>query len=161
VNTRDPQALIPALACRAFCIANTGDAAAASAALGELDVTRRALEEAPPSGDWVVWLALALLELGRESELLEEENELGIPNAWRDAALAIAHGDLGGAADILGATGSPALEAHVRLRAAARLTAEGRHAEAAAQLAGALSFYRGVDATAAVRAGEALLAAAS
>jgi hypothetical protein len=119
------------------------------------------LAEPEPAGPWVVWLAFALLEIGSESELSGVEDELGMPTPWRDAALAIGRGDLVAAADILRATGSVALEAHARLEAARRLTAEGRLAEAAAQLSGALSFYRGVGAARAVRDGEALLAAAS
>jgi hypothetical protein len=156
---RDPQALMPALALRAFSIASSDDATAASAALAELADARRVLAEPEPAGPWVVWRAFALLELGRESEL--SRDELGMPTPWRDAALAIGHGDLVSAADILRAIGSVAFEAHVRLEAARRLTAEGRRAEAAAQLSGALSFYRGVGAARAVREGEALLAAAS
>jgi class 3 adenylate cyclase/tetratricopeptide (TPR) repeat protein len=157
---RDPQALMPALALRAFSIASTGEATAVRAALAELADARRALAE-EPAGPWVVWLAFALLEIGGKSELSGGEDELGMPTPWRDAALAIGRGDLVSAADILRAIGSVAFEAHVRLEAARRLTAEGRRAEAAAQLSGALSFYRGVGAARAVRDGEALLAAAS
>jgi class 3 adenylate cyclase/tetratricopeptide (TPR) repeat protein len=158
---RDPQALIPALASRAFCIASIEGAGVARAALTELDDARRVLAEQEPAGPWVVWLAFALLEIGSESELSGVENELGLPTPWRDAALAIGRRDLVSAADILRAIGSVALEAHVRLEAARGLAAEGRQAEAAAQLSGALSFYRGVGAARAVREGEALLAAAS
>ena len=57
--------------------------------------------------------------------------------------------------------GAKSLEANVRLLAARNLSAEGRNAEAEAHLTQALAFYRGVGATAAVREGEALLAAAS
>ena len=118
-------------------------------------------ENANSAKTWVVELGFALLELGRESDLLDMEHELGPQTPWRDAALAIGRGDLVHAADTLGTTGSTAFEAHARLRAAQRLSGEGRRSEAAEQLAGALSFYRGVDATARVREGEALLAAAS
>ncbi|MBA3434610.1 MAG: AAA family ATPase, partial [Actinobacteria bacterium] len=159
---RDPQALIPALASLAFLKAWAGDTDAATVGLEELeDALREVGSSAGLAGPWVVQLAFALLELGRASELLEREHELGAPTPWRDAALAIAHDDLIAAADTLAAIGSSAFEAHVRLRAAQRLSGEGRRAEAAAQLTSALSFYRGVGASAAVREGETLLAAAS
>jgi class 3 adenylate cyclase/tetratricopeptide (TPR) repeat protein len=156
---RDPQALIPALTCRLLCAARTGDAAAAAGALAELEDSRRALET-DLAGPWVVDLAFALLELGREAELLAEEGVLAA-TPWRDAALGLARGDLVGAADRLHALGSRALEARARLRAARRFSADGRRAEAADHLARALSFYRDVSAPAAVREAEALLAAAS
>ena len=87
--------------------------------------------------------------------------EHGPPSPWREAALAVARGDLVGAADLLRELGAATFEAHARLRAARRLAEEGRRAEASTQLSAALAFYRGVAATAAVREGEALLAAAS
>ena len=105
--------------------------------------------------------AFALLELGREAELLGSVEELGSPTPWREAALAVARGDLVGAADLLHELGAATFEAHARLRAARQLAEEGRRAEASTQLASALAFYRGVAATAAIREGEALLAAAS
>jgi class 3 adenylate cyclase/tetratricopeptide (TPR) repeat protein len=158
---RDPQAHIPGLATLAFCTART-DAARAVAALDELSSR---LEElggpAGATGPWVTEVGFVLLELGREAELLEAEPRLGIRTPWRDAALAIALGDLAGAADVLRDTGSVSLEAHARLCTARRLSVEGRHAEAEAQLTPALAFYRSVGATAMLREGEALLAAAS
>jgi tetratricopeptide (TPR) repeat protein len=157
---RDPQALIPSLSARLFALARTGDVARAHGALAELTEARRALE-AEPAGSWVVDLAFALFELEREAELIAEKDELGPETPWRDAARAIAHGDLVGAAELFDSLGAATFEAHARLRAAGRLSAEGRSAEAAAQLTGALNFYRGVGATAFIREGEALLAAAS
>ena len=157
---RDPQALVPALSYLAFVRASAGDAEAATAALAELAVTNRELD-APLHGISVVVAAFALLELGREAELLGSVDELGSPTPWREAALAVARGDLVGAADLLHELGAATFEAHARLRAARQLAEEGRRAEASTQLASALAFYRGVAATAAVREGEALLAAAS
>ncbi len=109
----------------------------------------------------MVELAFALLEVGRESELLDGEHGLGPQTPWLDAAHAIGRGELAAAADLLAQIGSVTFEAHVRLRAAQRLSAEGKRAEAAEQLASALAFYRGVGASSAVRQGEAMLAAAS
>jgi hypothetical protein len=157
---RDPQVLIPTLTYQGFLLASTGDVAGAARTLTELADARRALESGL-AGSWVVDLAFALLELDREAELIAEEDELSAQTPWRDAAMAIARGDLVGAADILQASGAAALEAHARLRAASRLTAEGRHAEAEKQLQKALAFYRSVGATRYVREAESLLAAAS
>jgi class 3 adenylate cyclase/tetratricopeptide (TPR) repeat protein len=159
--TRDPQDLFPTLADQAFVHAVTGDLAGASAALDELARARAEIEEPDLSGSWIVTLAFALLELGRESELLAEEDGIDAMTPWRNAALRVARGDLAGAADILQGTGAVTFEAYARLRAAATLAAEGRHAEAAGQLASPLSFYRAQGAIRYVREGEALLAAAS
>ena len=111
-----------------------------------------------PSGPWIVIFALALLELGRNAELVADE--LGPRTPWREAAVAIGSGDITDAADILHSMGCVALEAHARLRAARQLARDGRRSEAASQLSVALAFYRGVGAAAAVRAAEELLPAA-
>jgi class 3 adenylate cyclase/tetratricopeptide (TPR) repeat protein len=159
---RDPQALLPGLTRYAFCAARLGDKGAAAAVIDELTERLQTLGPAVGlEGPWVTELAFALLELGREAELLADERILGPPTPWRDAALAIARGNLVEAAAVLRATGSAAFEAHARLCAARGLSADGRHMEAEAQLTPALSFYRSVGAVAAVREGEALLAAAS
>ena len=158
---RDPQTLIPSLTAQAFLLASTSDGAGAARILTELARSPPHARVRASTGSWVVDLAFALLELDREAELIAEEDELSAQTPWRDAAMAIARGDLVGAADILQASGAAALEAHARLRAAGRLTAEGRHAEAEEQLQRALAFYRSVGATRYVREGEALLAAAS
>ena len=157
---RDPQSLVPALSYSAFVLASAGDAEGATAAIAELAATNQALD-APLRGVWVVVAALALAELGREAELPGIVPGLAQSTPWGGAALAVARGDLVGAADLLHERGAATFEAHARLRAARRLAEEGRRAEASRQLTAALAFYRGVGATAAVREGEALLAAAS
>ena len=63
--------------------------------------------------------------------------------------------------DLFGEIGSLPDEALARLRAAEKLVAAGRHAEADEQLARALAFWRSVRATRYIREGEALLAEAS
>jgi class 3 adenylate cyclase/tetratricopeptide (TPR) repeat protein len=159
---RDPQANLTGLAAHAFCAASAGHTDAANATVAELlDEVDRLGPESGLAGPWVTELAFALHELGREAELAGPDERLGPAAPWRDAALAISRGDAVGAADILHDNGSVAFEAHARLCAARRLTAEGRHADAEAQLAPALAFYRSVGAPAAVREGEELLAAAS
>ena len=79
---------------------------------------------------------------------------------WGRAAAAIASGEAARAADILEQAGAKTLEAEARLLAARELTAQGRRAEAAVQLAPALAFYREVRASAYVREAEVLLPAA-
>ena len=156
---RDPQAMLPTLAAWAFCLAYAGDTAeSAGGTRGAGNESRAGSRSTARPGPWVVHLAFALLELGRQAELLLD-SRLGVRTPWRDAALAVGRDDLAGAADILHSTGSIALEAHARLRAAQRLAQSGEEAEAAAQLAQALAFYRGVGAVASVRIGEDLLPA--
>ena len=67
-SIRDPQVLLPALSVLAYVLARTGDDEGATAALAELAHTSRALEAS--AGTWSLVLAFALLELGREAELL-------------------------------------------------------------------------------------------
>jgi tetratricopeptide (TPR) repeat protein len=158
----DPQAYLPALATLAFVSASMQHARRAGAAIEELVGLLQELGQSGGTGGaWVVDLVLALLELGREHELLEVTSRLASSTPWLEAAREIARGQLVDAADRLGTTGSVAYESSARLAAARRLSAEGRHAEAERQLTPALAFYRSVGAAAAVREGESLLAAAS
>jgi hypothetical protein len=105
-------------------------------------------------------LGWALLSLGREPELLPV---LAVqnPSRWVDAAAAVARGDLEAAAETFTSIGSRVAEATARLRAAERLVAEGRRAEAAPHLDAALAFFASVGASASTREAEALLAASA
>jgi tetratricopeptide (TPR) repeat protein len=101
-------------------------------------------------------LAFAALRVGLETELLD--SLAAQPEGrWSDAVRAIIAGDFSGAADHLKQIGSKTDEAEARLRAAERLVADGRRAEADEQLQLALGFYRSVGATRFIREGEALL----
>ena len=151
---RDPQALHPALVTAAESAYRAGDSAAANRLLDELGSPERA------AGTWVVRAALLCRDVGRELPFDVSAGD-GVQTVWRDAALAIAHGELGRAADILAPTGARTFVAAVRLRAAQRYAADGRRSEAAEHLASALAFYREVGASAYVREAEALLPAAS
>jgi class 3 adenylate cyclase/tetratricopeptide (TPR) repeat protein len=157
---RDPQALIPSLSMRAFLLTRMGRTAEVETVLAELADARRALES-QPGGAWIVDLAFALLELGREAEFVTEDEDLELDTPWREAAVLVVGRDLLGAADSLEAIGAVTSEAYARLRAAAWLSSAGERDDAEEQLARALAFYRGVGATAYVREGEVLLAAAS
>jgi len=156
-SIRDPQVLIPALAVRALCLAATGDDVGAVDVLAELRRFRAAGDIADTPGPWTVDVALTALDLDLPAELGDGD----FPNAtpWLNAALAIARGELGAAADILQRVGAVAFEAQVRLRLGRRLLADGHRAEAAAELSSAIGFFHGVDAVADIRAAEALLPA--
>ncbi|MGH3078828.1 MAG: adenylate/guanylate cyclase domain-containing protein [Gaiellaceae bacterium] len=151
---RDPQALHPALVTAAEIAYRAGDPGAAHRLLDELGAPERA------AGTWTVRAALLCHDLGRELTFVAPGGE-GRRTVWREAALAVAGGELERAGDILEPTGAQTLEAAARLRAAEQATVEGRLADAKAQLGPALAFYREVRATAYVRAAEALLAEAS
>jgi tetratricopeptide (TPR) repeat protein len=158
-SIRDPQDLVPALAYHTFVLARSGDAAGATASLQELVEPQEAMERPELFGPSAVLVAHVLTALGKEGGraglLIAGESP------WQHAALAILEGDPGRAADELEAMGARALASQARLEAARALRAAGRGAEAEAQLATALAFYRSVGATRYVREGEALLAAAS
>jgi tetratricopeptide (TPR) repeat protein len=158
-SIRDPQDFVPALAWRAFCLIRLGDDAGALSALDELEDLRTDAERTELYGPSSVLLAHVAVGLGRELNLVGAGTRPLTP--WQEAGVAILSGDLAGAADQLGAVGARAFEARARLEAARALREEGRSRDAEAQLAQALAFYGGVGATAAVREGEALLAAAS
>jgi class 3 adenylate cyclase/tetratricopeptide (TPR) repeat protein len=151
---RDPQALEPALVLAAEVAYRTGDEVAAHALLDEFGSPHRGIEKT------LVSAALLARDLGREATISAGRGS-GPVTPWARAALAIEEGDLVRAAEIVAGTGARTDEAAVRLRAAAKVAAEGRRAEAAEQLAPVLAFYREVEATAYVREAEALLPAAS
>jgi class 3 adenylate cyclase/tetratricopeptide (TPR) repeat protein len=108
----------------------------------------------------LVDLALVAEEAGIADELRERLRSLP-QTRWVEATRAVLQGDLVEAADLLDEIGDADLEAFVRLRAAEQLAAEGRRAEANAQLERSLAFWRSVRATRYIREGEAMLGEAS
>lgn len=100
------------------------------------------------------------LDLGRGDDLRRvfESPDFAAPLAV-DLGLAMLDGDFVHAADEIGSFGDRTNEVLMRLRAAERFAADGRRAEADAQLALALDFLRSVRATRYVRRAETLLAA--
>lgn len=106
-------------------------------------------------------VAWVFRDLGREDELTAVLDATPIDSPWKDAARAIAEGDLVHAAEIIDEMGHTASAAYARLRAAEALAAEGRRPEPDAQLAQAQSFYRKVGAAAYLRRGEELLSASA
>ena len=156
----DPQAVYPALGAATRLHAQAGRADEATAYADELLALARSGDAADAPSTWVFDLAVALTSLGRGEELLELGAGLAPRTRWLDASVAYASGDLAQAADVLQRI--PALPdgAHVRVRGAAELVAAGRRAEADAELAPALAFYRGVGASALLADAEVLLLAA-
>jgi tetratricopeptide (TPR) repeat protein len=158
---RDPQALNPDLAMAAAIFLSVGNERRAEQTLAEAVESIRQLRRlgfAAMESPNLAWVAVTL---GRESELVELLEREPFKSPWLRAALAAASRDFRDAADIFGRFPLPPHEAFFRLRAAEQFVAEGRRAEADAQLAPALAFYRGVGAARYVREGEALLAASA
>ena len=157
---KDPQVLWPSLAfgARAFSVTNAPQADALAAEL-LADWRSRGRSKVGES-DWPSDLAFVLPLLGREGEFLEGAAQTENHTPWFEAAVAAASGDAAGAAEVYARIGAVPEEAYARLRSADALVREGRRAEADAELKKALPFWRSVGATAYVREGEALLAAA-
>ena len=104
---------------------------------------------------------MSLRSLGRGGELAEVTVRVRRQTPWLEAATALATGDAHVAAERYAAIGAKPDESFARLAAAEALVAEGRRAEAAAELAKALEFLRSVGASALVARGERLLAASA
>jgi class 3 adenylate cyclase/tetratricopeptide (TPR) repeat protein len=157
---KDPQALLPALSFSSFARMEAGRSQEASrladelVSLDPLGAGMHVSHSVSPVFD----LAWVLVDLGRESEMLDRAASIERPNRWLEGALAIAGGRLDLAADVYFEIGNLANEALCRLRATVKFAAEGRRAEADEQLRMALSFWRSVGATRYIQEGEALLA---
>jgi len=152
---KDPQLLGPALVARARALVAAGDQPAADELLAELLRDHRVEES------WFSRLPLLLSELDRGDEFLTATEESSLATPWLEAGRAVGEGDFARAAEIYAETGARELEAWARLLAAESLIADGRRAEADAQLTTALAYFRRVRATAYIRRGEALLAASA
>ena len=156
----DAQALWPAIVGLSHCALVRGLRAEADSALDEVTSSIAASESAGDVQQWHVELILLLVLAGRfeDATAIVERLAAGV---WRDACRAVLEERHADAADILERTGEQPLQAELRLRAATILVAEGRLAEAQAQLDRARGFWRSVDATALLRDADQILAAAS
>jgi len=157
---KDPQVVWPSLAFVARAVVATDRGRAerlASELLSEWE--SHGLGIGGDSG-WLPDVAVALVTLGGTSELPALVERSRVKTPWRRAAAAYVSGDFGIAADAYSAIGALPEEAQARLRAAEVFVREGRRAEADEELQRSLAFWRSVGATAYVREGEALLAAA-
>ncbi len=157
---KDPQIVYATLAISGYVALAAGEERVAAAHAEEVVAALHAGTSIGDSLSRLPYVSWTLSDLGHGDELvaaLEKQPQ----SKWVDAARAFATGEFQLSADICAEMGTKPEEAYARLRAAKRLAAEGRRAEADEQLRAALTFYRSVGATRYVREGEALLAAAS
>jgi class 3 adenylate cyclase/tetratricopeptide (TPR) repeat protein len=156
---KDPQNLDATLAAAAHLFHEIGMVQRASGLADEALAKLRARSGLGGGTGWLHKLAWTLSALGRGWELIDVLPKRD--SRWAQAAAAFAAGNLRDAADICGAMGAVADEAHDRLRLAEVLVEQSRRAEADTQLQRALAFYRSVGATRYIRQAEALLAASA
>jgi class 3 adenylate cyclase/tetratricopeptide (TPR) repeat protein len=157
---KDPQVLWPALAFAARERAAVDPEHARGLTREVLRTWRE--QEYPSSGssEWLSDFVVALRAIGANGDLVAEASESPFWTPWLEAAVAFDSGDFAGAAQRYAEIGSLPDEAYARLCEAERLVRTGRRPEADSELQHALAFWRSVGATAYVREGEALLAAA-
>jgi tetratricopeptide (TPR) repeat protein len=153
---KNPARILPALLnlARGLALLGRDDEARALASEG-LEIARAT----PSVGQLLSIIAGESVKLGLAPDVVELV-QLAPESPWREAALAEASGERVRAADVYRRMGAPAIEAGVRLGAAAALLEEGRTAEGLDELEKSLAFYRSVRATFFLERGEALLASA-
>ena len=147
----DPQALLPALSFMAWILIETGRLREAEILVDEL------LQHADVAEYVHVELGVAMGALGRHAALEQLAGGSG-PSRWRDVLALIAAESLVEAADLCEQLVALPAAAYVRMHAGERLIGEGRAAEARAQLARAVAFWRSVRATRFLRDAEGLMA---
>jgi class 3 adenylate cyclase/tetratricopeptide (TPR) repeat protein len=159
-EAKDPQVLWPALSFAARTVFPI-DPQRADGLVTEVfsDWYAKELTSSGSESEWLADFTVVIAPLDRNSEFLDAVGRTA-PNPWLAAAAAYASDDFLGAADQYAAIGALPHEAYARLRGAETLVLAGRRAEADPELQRALVFWRSVGATAYVREGEALLAAA-
>jgi class 3 adenylate cyclase/tetratricopeptide (TPR) repeat protein len=111
---RDSQFLLPSLALRARVLFETGSGDAGRIADELLTALRGDVVEV---GSYWADLTVALLGIGRGSDLLAAAERAQAPTRWLDAAVAFARGDLDQAAATYDAIGSQPDAAYVRVHA--------------------------------------------
>jgi tetratricopeptide (TPR) repeat protein len=155
----EPQILLPILSGAAFVRGELGRHNDARAAVGEIV---SAASDEPRLDLWVYPAVHVFDTLGMLDDLraLLAADSTTV-SRWAEAARRHLDGDLAGAADILNDIGSLPDEARTRLTLAEQLAAAGRRADADAELARAVAFYRSVGATFYLRRAERVLAASA
>jgi class 3 adenylate cyclase/tetratricopeptide (TPR) repeat protein len=127
---------------------------------GSFDEARALADEALALGpDSAIRLAWIADELGLGDDVRVLSDRVPVRHPWGEALAAVVHRDYERAADLFAQTGWSSEEALARLKAAERLVAEGRRADADEQLQRSLAFWRAAGATRYIREGEALFAA--
>ncbi len=154
-EAKDAQVLGPALLSRARVLVGAARQQEADGLLVEL------LRDPDLADCFQHQLPLLLTELGRGREYLATLGDEQPATPWLEAGRAAASGDLRRAAAVYEEIGARAAEAQARLLLAEALIAERRRAEADAELARALAYFRSVRATAYTSRGEELLAASA
>jgi class 3 adenylate cyclase/tetratricopeptide (TPR) repeat protein len=158
-QAEDPQILFPALAARAFVLAELERRDEADALIAELlDGWRESPATFPSS--WLATAAPTAADCDRGPELAELGERARVRTRWLEAALTVTGGGDAPAARLYAEIGSEPDEAYARLRAAEALLTAGRRGEAEQELERALAFFRGVGALTYARRAEALLAPA-
>jgi tetratricopeptide (TPR) repeat protein len=111
---KDPQALLPALACAAFASMAAGKLADAERHVDEVV----AFDPALYLGPTLFYLPWVLQALGRTDELADVLSRVPRPSPWLEAGKAIADGEFARAARFYAQPPAPAWEAYAHLRAA-------------------------------------------
>jgi class 3 adenylate cyclase/tetratricopeptide (TPR) repeat protein len=158
-EAKDPQVVVPTLQDAADIFARLGRPREARALLAEMVAAEAQSGFLAARPGFLLTGAFVAKELGMVDEL-RPIVEGAAESPWRDTLGALLDEDYERVADFFDARGSSTPAAEARLRAAQKLVAEGRRAEADVHLQKALAFYRSVGATRNVREAESLLAAA-
>ena len=145
----DAQILTPSLAAQARVLWSNGRTEAERVAAELLDVCLR--RPADVASDWFPEAVLALVGLGRATDIAALAEKLHTPTPWLDAGLALGDGKPALAAEIFAEMGALPFEAEARLLAARTGERVG--------LDEAITFFRRVRASALVREAETLVAA--
>lgn len=160
-DTNSLEVLYPALAVRARVLLAAGRSEEGALQADELLAMLTERGVLALGLNWLGDLALVLERLERGTELEQLAATATLRTPWVQAAMAIATGEFGRAAELYAEIGSLPDESYARLRAAERLFAAGRRMEASAQAEQALAFFRQVQAGAYLDEGAALLAASA
>ncbi len=159
LSAGDPQQRVPWLAGAVRLLVEAGHVVEARQLAPELSELLRG--ETITMARWgLVDLALVADELDCADELAAVVDS-GMKTKWTEAASAVLRGEIVQAAELLDEIGDAELESLARLRAARRLVAEGRRAEADEQLQRSLAFWRSVRATRYIEQADELLGEAS
>ena len=159
-GAEEPQNLWPSLICLAMVARRQGRQAEHDVALSEVLGDIAASDSVGDPQEWHVELMLELDAAGREHDARSLAERIP-EGAWRAVCFATMERRYTDAADVLASIGVEHLQAQLRLLAAQRLAADGRRAEAWAELERARAFWTSVGATAYLREADDVLAAAS
>ena len=153
---KDPQTIYGALSGAARTFVELGRVMEAREVAGDFAGTPENLTPGVLGG--LLDPAFVANELGYGEKVRDVLEPASASDRWRQACQALLDGDFERAAEILSEIGMVPYEADARFRAAEKLAAEGRRAEADVHLQKALAFWRSVGATRYIREAEGVLA---